>query len=179
MGGAATVCIQKGDSSRLSYMAYNKSMQIIPNDFELLTAPVGRRDKIVDKLYERESALSRGEYFEAEPGLAPEWYGLNFIDTSKSRVWVCQAQNNIDIIWPEMIVDEYAEGYAENAYALADVGLLRLCNDLSNLPRTQEEGLALPKVTVEDVREICSKRDLLYSVMFVVVTPHGRGEAFI
>lgn len=161
MGGAATVCIQYEDGTRDSYMGYNRGMAIILNHSEILTAKDGERDAIAKPLFEREKEHYSGDYFSDTPGLAPEWYGLNFIDLKKKRIWFCQGQNNIPTYNTYSLGSHYADDYNENVMRLAELGMLRYQKDKNKhwkiVSEAQKPNLIiepnLPLVTVKDVQK--------------------------
>ena len=129
MGGAATVCIQYEDGTRDSYMGYNRGMAIIPNHSAILKAKDGERDAIAKELFAKEKEHYADDYFTDSPGLAPEWYGLNFIDLKKKRIWFCQSQNNIPTYNECSLGHFYADDYRENLLRLTELGYVRYKKD--------------------------------------------------
>lgn len=132
MGGAATVCIQYTDGARDSYMAYNKGMCFVPNNSYILSASPDKIDEVAKEVYKRESASSVGEYFEDSPGLAPVWYGINFIDLGKKRIWQAQGQNDITTYFAPFLNDFYADDYAENLRRLSENGWIYVTKDMED-----------------------------------------------
>jgi hypothetical protein len=157
MGGAATVCIQYSDGSRDSYAAYNRGMAIIANHSSILNAKTDEEcDAAARRLFQQEDENYRGSYFEVHSGLAPNWYGLVFIDIQNKRVVDCNGYTHVRIY---LTVDEgYADDYAENVLRLAELGYV------FKFSRGEEylfgEGNYLhykfddmEKATVEDIQE--------------------------
>lgn len=164
MGGAATVCIQYEDGTRDSYMAYNRGMAILLNHSEILTAPDGERDAIARELFSRERGFYDDDYFTDYPGLAPEWYGLNFMDLKRKRIWWNQGQNNIPVYYVASLIHDYAPDYRENLARLAELGYVHLReHKVMNFNEAQEPNniiaCELPIATVEQV-EFLTKNDI-------------------
>jgi hypothetical protein len=124
MGGAATVCVQYTDGTRDSFMGYNGDMATIAKSAAVLNASDDCIDKIVKEIVAEQKADNAGSYYESYPGLAPEWYGLNFIDLQKRRIWFCQGQNNIGTYHSTEFYGKASE-YNNNVLELARIGFLK------------------------------------------------------
>jgi len=126
MGGSANFCVQYSDGTRDSYSPYNKGMAIIPTNAQLLLLPPASRDHVVRKLVASQKKVYK-ELDESAVHLVPEWYGLIFLDLSKSLIWSCQGQND-NMAWKHnAITGDYLSEHplgGDDNYLLENLSML-------------------------------------------------------